>query len=122
MLERWGSIDWPRPAHFRYYMTTQDTKALGTVLKAQGFGEPYGGKESKTSLDDLTRFTKGKFMQTGVNPSGVGKPTDGTSWLKKHSQDIWVAVEAHCVSKWNVTYAFDGRPITGCIVVIERLY
>lgn len=122
MTDHWGAIDWPRPAYFRYYMTPQDAKTLEAVLSTERFKGPTAGKPTPDMLDDLEKFSKGKLKQIDVNPVESGNLRDGEGWLKNESLDIGMTVYIHNTSDWNVRYAYDGRPITGCVVVIMQLY
>jgi hypothetical protein len=116
-----STIDLGRYIYSEYYITTTiPISGITAVLKPLGYSKPLGAGGG--GFDTLERLSKSQLKTVGTNPKLSDQYEAGLRWRKVRGQGSWTAVEAHFLESQQALYEYDGKPLSGTLIILWATY
>jgi hypothetical protein len=116
-----STIDLGKFIYSEYYITTTiPITSIEAVLKPVGYGT--AGYSGSGAFNTLERLSQGRLKSVGTNPRQLRKFEGGVEWLKSRGQGSWTVVETHLSENQQKYFEYDGKLLTGTLVILQATY
>jgi hypothetical protein len=118
-----SSIDIGRYVYREYYITATATITyVETLLNPLGYGTAGPSSSGKTALTELNRISSRRLSSIGPNSQTRVEIGNGVYWLKSRGQGSWTSVDTYVLSNQPELYKYDGKPLSGTLVILLATY